>query len=116
MPGFMLNYLLTVRGARMGRAATVQEVKMSKGEKYLAIVREAKWTAAALAALIIFWLFAGFGLANADIRLLGVPLWAITSSVGVWFMAIALVLLLLKLVFRDMPLEDDEDKAGGKRG
>lgn len=100
----------------MGRAATVQEVKMSKSEKYLAIVREAKWTAAALAALIIFWLLAGFGLANVGVRFLGLPLWAFISSVGVWLMAIALVMLLLKFVFRDMPLENDENKAGGKRG
>ena len=37
------------------------------------------------------------------------PLWAVTSSVGVWAMAVLLVKFLTKYVFADMSLQDDEE-------
>lgn len=79
---------------------------MSEFEKYQQICREAGWTGAALLVLIVFWIFAGFGLAGVKGELLGLPLWAVTSSLGVWFFAIVLVKLLTRFVFRDMELEE----------
>lgn len=85
---------------------------MSEFEKYQQICREAGWTGAALLVLIVFWIFAGFGLAGAEGELLGLPLWAVTSSLGVWFFAIVLVKLLTIFVFRDMDLT--EGKGAGR--
>ena len=39
-----------------------------------------------------------------DAKVVGLPLWAILSTVGVWAMALLLVKLLLKFVFVDMDL------------
>ena len=63
---------------------------MSEFEKYQQICREAGWTGAALLVLIVFWVFAGFGLASVEGEIFGLPLWAVTSSIGVWFFAIVL--------------------------
>ena len=79
-------------------------------EKFLQIKKEALWTGATLIALILFWLFAGFGVANlTDAKIFSLPLWAVMSSVGVWFAAIILVKCLVKFVFVDMDLSADDE-------
>ena len=82
---------------------------MSEYEKYQQIKREARWTVLALFVLILFWLLAGFGLSGLPGEVLGLPLWAVTSSVGVWFFAILLVKLLTSLVFQDMELDEEKE-------
>ena len=82
---------------------------MSEFEKYQQICREAGWTGAALLALIVFWIVAGFSLAGLEGEIFGLPVWTITSSIGVWLFAIVLVKLLTTFVFRDMDL-DETDK------
>ena len=84
---------------------------MTDWEKYQQIRREAAFTGLALLVLILFWCWAGFGLSDVEGEFFGLPLWVMTSSIGVWFFAIVLVKLLLKYVFRDMSL-DDEEKEG----
>lgn len=84
---------------------------MKDKDVYGQLCLEARWTFIALFVLIIFWLWAGFGLADSDIVVAGLPLWAVTSSIGVWFFAIALVALLLKFIFRDMTL-GSSDRSG----
>ncbi|MBR4695184.1 MAG: YhdT family protein [Selenomonadaceae bacterium] len=81
---------------------------MTNEEKYQQIRREAKWTGIALFLLILFWLAAGFGAAQFQVKVFHLPLWAVTSSIGVWLMAILLVRFLVKYVFRDMDLQDEE--------
>ena len=85
---------------------------MTEWEKYQQIRREAVFTGLALLVLILFWCCAGFGLASVETEILGLPLWAVTSSIGVWLFAIVLVKILLKFVFRDMPLEDSQVEKG----
>ena len=82
---------------------------MSEYEKYQQIKREARWTGLALFVLILFWIFAGFGLSGLPGEVLGMPVWALTSSVGVWFFAILLVKLLTALVFKDMDLDAEKE-------
>lgn len=82
-----------------------------QAEKWQQICREAKGTGTALAALILFWLAAGFGASHIDAEIFHLPLWVVTSTVGVWVMAIILVKLLLKYVFRDMDLEEGAQDA-----
>ncbi|SDP55877.1 YhdT family protein [Selenomonas ruminantium] len=84
---------------------------MTDWEKYQQIRREAAFTGLALLVLILFWCWAGFGLSDVEAEVFGLPLWAVTSSIGVWFFAIVLVKILLRYVFRDMSL-DDEKKEG----
>ena len=82
---------------------------MTDWEKYQQIRRESAFTWLALLVLILFWCWAGFGLEGVEMEIFGLPLWAVTSSIGVWIFAIALVKILLKFVFRDMPLDDEKE-------
>ena len=86
---------------------------MTNGEKYRQMRREAGFTGLALLLLILFWLVAGFGAAQLELKLFRLPLWAVTASVGVWLMAILLVKFLVKYVFQDMSLEDREVEKDG---
>lgn len=88
-------------------------MKMTREEKYRQMRREAGCTGLALLLLILFWLAAGFGMSGVDVKVFHLPLWTITSSIGVWFMAILLVKILLGFVFRDMDLQDEEVKERG---
>ena len=81
---------------------------MTNEAKYKQVCKEAKATGFALLALIVFWLLAGFGAAQLDIRVFHLPLWAVTSSIGTWMVAILLVKFLTSFVFKEMSLEDDE--------
>jgi len=94
---------------------------MSEQKKYRQICREAKWTGAVLLFLIVFWLIAGFGVSQCKTEIFHLPLWAVTSTVGMWLMAIIAVKFLVKFVFRDMDFaadgqiseENDGDNTGG---
>lgn len=86
---------------------------MTNGEKYRQMRREAGFTGLALLLLILFWLAAGFGAAQLELKVFHLPLWAVTSSVGVWLMAILLVKFLIRYVFQDMSLEDREVEKDG---
>ena len=55
---------------------------MSEKEKYLQIRREAMWTGFALVILILFWLVAGFGMSHIDVKVFGLPVWAVTGNCG----------------------------------
>lgn len=90
---------------------------MTRKEKYRQVKREAIATGLALAALIVYWLFAGFGAAHwfgTEVRVAGLPLWVILGTFGTWAMAMLLVLFLLRFVFLDMPLDDADDGKGGE--
>ena len=90
---------------------------MTNKEKYCQLKREAIATGLALAALIVYWILVGFGTANFldnGIRIAGLPLWVVLGTFGTWTMAMLIVALLLRFVFRDMPLDDEEARKGGK--
>ena len=80
---------------------------MTEKEKYRQVCREAAATGIALLILIVFWLFAGFGLSGSTVTIFWLPLWAAASTVGVWLFAIVLVWVLTKWVFKDMDLGDE---------
>ena len=81
---------------------------MNDAQKFSLVRREAIYTGLALAGLIIFWLIAGFGTANSEIRIFHLPLWAVLGSVGVWFVAILISAVLSKILFKDIDLGGDE--------
>ena len=80
---------------------------MTDKENYRQVCREAAATGIALLILIVFWLFAGFGLSGSSVTIFRLPLWAAASTVGVWIFAIVLVWALTKWVFKDMDWEED---------
>ena len=80
------------------------EPKMTEAEKFSVVRREAVYTGVALAVLIIFWLIAGFGLANVDVKIFHLPLWAVAGSIGVWIFAICISYILSRKLFKDIDL------------
>ena len=77
---------------------------MTPKEKYQQICREAGATGLALLLLIVLWCVLGFGLSASEVMVLGLPLWALTGTVGIWLLAILLTFILVKFVFKDMAL------------
>ena len=77
---------------------------MTPKEKYRQICREAGATGLALLLLIVLWCVLGFGLSASEVMVLGLPLWALTGTVGIWLLAILLTFILVKFVFKDMAL------------
>ena len=83
---------------------------MTPGEKYRQLCREAAATGLALLLLIVMWCVLGFGLADSEVMLFGLPLWALAGTVGIWALAIGLTFILVKFVFKDMSLSEPLDK------
>lgn len=83
---------------------------MKRKEKLRQIAREAKAVLWALLAIILFWIVAGLGVSKLDITVFHTPLWAITGCVGTWIFSVIVVVFLVKHVFRDFDLEDEEDE------
>ena len=77
---------------------------MTPKEKYRQICREAGATGLVLALIIVLWCVLGFGLSASEVMVLGLPLWALTGTVGIWLLAILLTFILVKFVFKDMAL------------
>ena len=84
--------------------------KLNDSQKFDVVKREAFLTGLALAALIIFWIVAGFGTASLDVKIFHLPLWAILGTVGVWIFAILISFVLSKKLFTDMDLGGDDDE------
>lgn len=84
--------------------------KLNDAEKFNVVRREAFYTGIALAALIIFWIIAGFGTSSLDVKIFHIPLWAILGTVGVWIFAIVISFILSQKLFTDMDLEGGDDE------
>ena len=82
--------------------------KLNEREKYNVVRKEAIYTALALAALIIFWIIAGFGTSSINLKIFHLPLWAILGTLGVWIFAILLSFILSKKLFKDFKLEEEK--------
>ena len=78
-----------------------------------AISREARRTAAVGVLFALIWIVLGFGLSVVPVTVMGLPLWAVTSSVGVLVTGAVLAAYLAHTA-EDIPL-DDEAGEGARR-
>lgn len=78
-----------------------------------AISREARRTAAVGVLFALIWIVLGFGLSAVSVTVMGLPLWAVTSSVGVLVTGAVLAIYLAHTA-EDIPL-DDEAGEGARR-
>ena len=62
-----------------------------------------------LALVIGVWCALGFGVSRLDITFFHTPLWAITGCLGTWIFSILAVWWLIKRVFRDFDLDEEEE-------
>ena len=84
------------------------EENMNRKQKYGQIRREAIACFWALVAIIVFWTIAGIGVSRLNITIFHTPLWAITGCIGTWIFSVVLVICLVKFVFKDFRLEDED--------
>ena len=82
---------------------------MDRKQIFKQIKKEAKATAVVLALVIGVWCVLGFGVSRLDITFFHTPLWAITGCVGTWIFSILAVWWLIKRVFRDFDLDEEEE-------
>ena len=86
---------------------------MTKEEKNRQIKKEARATAV-LFLICFFWhVGTGYLFTGSGIKVLGLPLWWVLSTPGVFVIAVIGVIFLLKKVFVNFSL-DDEDEENGK--
>lgn len=82
--------------------------KKAYGAKLRQCNREALITVAALALTIAVWALLGFGLSGVEARVCGIPLWAVAGTVGTWFFAVAVSVVLSKKIFSDFNAEEGD--------
>lgn len=78
-------------------------------EKMKQANREAKFTVVCLAATIVVWIALGFGLSGSSIELFHTPLWIIAGCIGTWLFAIAVAVVISKLVMKDCDLDEEDE-------
>lgn len=84
---------------------------MTEPEKQAQIRKEAFWTVLLFALCALWHIGFGFGLNGSSVTLLGLPLWWWLSTPGVFVVAVVGVLLLLKFVFVNFDLGNEEEDA-----
>ncbi len=82
---------------------------MNRNEKYDQANKEAKAVGIGLILIIVFWIAAGFGVSCLNINIGHTPLWVITGCIGTWVFAILLVTWMVKKVFKDFDLDEEEN-------
>ena len=81
---------------------------MNREQKEKQIRKEAGATLILFAACFVWNVGFAYGLSGTGIRVFGLPLWWLVSTPGMFILALAGVVFLLKKVFRDISLTDEE--------
>ncbi len=90
---------------------------MTYQEKFIQMNKEAKATWIVAAIIIVYWFLSGFGVYavwGAEWTILGMPAWFVLSCFGSWILSMVLVALMVKKVFKDFDLEEED--IGKKEG
>lgn len=90
---------------------------MTYKEKFIQMNKEAKATWIVAAIIIVYWFLSGFGVYavwGAEWTILGMPAWFVLSCFGSWILSMVLVALMVKKVFKDFDLEEED--IGKKEG
>lgn len=91
--------------------------KLSREEKDIQIRKEAKATIILFAICFVWNVAFAYGLSGSGIRLMGLPLWWLISTPGVFIIAVVGVIYLIRNVFVNFDLDDSEEgEAMGKEG
>ena len=82
---------------------------MTTREKFQQINKEAKATLLVLLLVVLFWTISGIGVSRLNITIFHTPLWAITGCIGTWIFSVIAVWILVKKVFKNFDLEEEEE-------
>jgi uncharacterized membrane protein YhdT len=84
---------------------------MTREEKNIQIRKEARATVVLFVICFVWHVGFGYLLSGSGITVAGLPLWWILSTPGVFVVAVVGVVYLLKKVFVNFSLDDEEDAA-----
>ena len=81
-------------------------------EKHKQILKEVKWTFFLILIVAAWHIGFAFALDGIDKMILGMPLWFFVSTIGAFIVSVVGVVLLLKYVFIDFDLGEEDDDSG----
>ena len=90
--------------------------KMTDEQKHQQILKEMKATLVLFAVVALWHIGTAFALNGIDFLVFGMPLWFFTSTIGAFVISVTGVIILLRKVFVNFDLgeeESDEDREGG---
>lgn len=87
---------------------------MTENEKHHQILKEVKATFILITIVAVWHIVFAFALEDIDLLICGMPLWFFVSTIGAFVIAVAGVGFLLKKVFKNFDL-GDENEEGGER-
>ena len=90
--------------------------KMTDEQKHQQILKEMKATLVLFAVVALWHIGTAFALNGIDFLVFGMPLWFFTSTIGAFMISVVGVIILLRKVFVNFDLgeeESDEDREGG---
>ena len=94
----------------------IQMKKMTDEQKHQQILKEMKATLVLFAVVALWHIGTAFALNGIDFLVFGMPLWFFTSTIGAFVISVVGVIILLRKVFVNFDLgeeESDEDREGG---
>lgn len=85
---------------------------MNEQEKHQQILKEVKATFLLIVIVAAWHIFFAFALEDIDLLICGMPLWFFVSTIGAFVISVIGVIILLKKVFKNFDLGDDNEKGG----
>lgn len=82
---------------------------MNQQEKHQQILKEVKATFLLIAIVAAWHIFFAFALEDVDLLICGMPLWFFVSTIGAFVLSVAGVAFLLKKVFKNFDLGNEEE-------
>ncbi|MBQ8412894.1 MAG: YhdT family protein [Lachnospiraceae bacterium] len=82
---------------------------LTEEEKHRQMMKEIKATFILIFIVAAWHIGFGFGLNGTDVMILGMPLWFFVSTIGAFIISVVGVIILLKFVFVNFELGDEED-------
>lgn len=82
---------------------------MNQQEKHQQILKEVKATFLLITIVAAWHIFFAFALEDVDLLICGMPLWFFVSTIGAFLLSVAGVAILLKKVFKNFDLGNEEE-------
>ena len=86
--------------------------QMTNEQKHKQILKEVKATFILIAIVAAWHIGFGFLLEDIDILVLGMPLWFFVSTISAFVISVVGVVFLLKKIFKDFDLGDENEEGG----
>lgn len=83
--------------------------KLNYKEKFIQMNKEAKATWILFTIMLLWWVFTGLFFKDVNVKIFYMPLWAFLSTIGTMIISTVGVIILVKKIFVDFELDEDEE-------